>query len=307
MSSGAQLILLHDDGKPEINIVVHGYSPLDTYPAFGDLAHRINDAELGGRVYLFFWKSGNWKAPGLSYFEAKAKAEEMGRALYRSLSHIGQSASWPITLIGHSLGARVLYWFLDAVTRERFRIQNVILLGGAVDSDAGEWEERAHVVHGEIVNVFSNHDSSLRRWRGLGNPVGLIPIESNLQKVRDFRCHLDHMDYFPSFNWIISKALPKRRRSKGFQGAVRVECPGLECASDLIVIANTEVTCPDCKTDFWYAPESGDCFWHHRPKRVGCSFSCGGAIYVQGSGRYQCPDCRRWDEFKRVENKVSRS
>lgn len=37
-------MLLHDDGKPELNTVVHGYSPLASYPAFEKLVCVISEA-----------------------------------------------------------------------------------------------------------------------------------------------------------------------------------------------------------------------------------------------------------------------
>jgi len=330
MSHGARLILLHDDGNHEINIVVHGYSPLSCYPEFEKLSCQVNEAELRGRVYLFYWQSGSWETSspmhGASaavatfhlpaaflinqirhYIRNKNRAEEMGRVLYQALARVPAASGWPVTLIGHSLGARVVYWFLDAVTPERFNIRDVVLLGGAVESDAGQWEECARVVRRQIVNVWSGGDTILRGGRGIGNPVGLIPIDSNSRKIRNVRCSHGHLDYFPNFNWILSKAFPKRRRSKDYIGKVRVECPGPKCDVIVIMGANTEVRCPECSTDFSYDASDGRCYWVHRPKLVECLFCDEGEIYVQGQGRYQCPECRRWNDFQREGNRVHRA
>ena len=111
MSSGAQLVKIHDDGQHEVTVVVHGLSLSSRYPDFESLECCVNEAELRGRVYLFFWESGPWH----KYFRCKSRADYLGIALYHSLSRVKGIGSLPITLIGYSLGARVLYSFLVSI------------------------------------------------------------------------------------------------------------------------------------------------------------------------------------------------
>jgi hypothetical protein len=94
MSSGAQLVKIHDDGQHEMTVVVHGLSLSSRYPDFEGLECCVNEAELRGRVYLYFWQSG----PSHSFLKCKSRADGLGAALYHSLSRLKGIGSLPITL-----------------------------------------------------------------------------------------------------------------------------------------------------------------------------------------------------------------
>jgi hypothetical protein len=68
-------------------------------------------------------------------------------------------------LIGHSLGARVLFRCLLALADQpgcAGLVHHVVLLGGAVGNAPNEWEKVAKVVRGRIYNCFSKEDSVLK-------------------------------------------------------------------------------------------------------------------------------------------------
>lgn len=66
----------------------------------------------------------------------------------------------PVTLIGYSLGARVIYSCLaELADRKAFGlVENVCLMGGATPSDPLIWRRIRSVVGGRVINVFSPKD-----------------------------------------------------------------------------------------------------------------------------------------------------
>jgi len=68
--------------------------------------------------------------------------------------------SRPVTLIGYSLGARVIYsCLLSLASRHAFGVvENVVLLGSPVPSTAAEWRVMRAVATGRLVNVYSEND-----------------------------------------------------------------------------------------------------------------------------------------------------
>lgn len=93
-----------------------------------------------------------------------SRAEEVGRELARVLlsRHQGQR---PVSLIGFSLGARVIYYCLDELSEQTDSgdiIQDAILLGAPVNGDEDRWKRFSNVVAGKIVNGFCHKDWLLR-------------------------------------------------------------------------------------------------------------------------------------------------
>jgi Protein of unknown function (DUF726) len=90
-------------------------------------------------------------------------------------------------LIGHSLGARVIYHILSSLSgRDPVRIQTVHLLGGAVGCKDGDgWNQASKAVHGKIFNYYSRNDpvlkylySSSKLFVG-SSAAGRSPIQSD--------------------------------------------------------------------------------------------------------------------------------
>jgi hypothetical protein len=89
----------------------------------------------------------------------------------------------PIVLAGHSLGARVVYYALASLARseQHPRIQDAILLGGAVSRKTEHWTGVGTSVTGRIVNCHSSKDRVLGTLYTAAtifqsDPVGLGPI-----------------------------------------------------------------------------------------------------------------------------------
>ncbi|CAB4034216.1 Hypothetical predicted protein [Paramuricea clavata] len=93
-----------------------------------------------------------------------SRAKEVGRELARVLLSREQGKR-PVTLIGFSLGARVIYYCLEELTAHADSggiIQNVIVLGAPVSGNAEKWQQFSDVVAGTIFNGFCRKDWLLR-------------------------------------------------------------------------------------------------------------------------------------------------
>uniref|UniRef100_A0A9L0T6R9 Transmembrane and coiled-coil domains 4 n=1 Tax=Equus caballus TaxID=9796 RepID=A0A9L0T6R9_HORSE len=105
-----------------------------------------------------------------------------GVCLHRSaevgkhLAHIllsRQQGRRPVTLIGFSLGARVIYFCLQEMAQEKDCqgiIEDVVLLGAPVEGDAKHWEPFRKVVSGRIINGYCREPWSSHPGE-LGTPL----------------------------------------------------------------------------------------------------------------------------------------
>ncbi|RVD82222.1 uncharacterized protein DFL_006655 [Arthrobotrys flagrans] len=89
----------------------------------------------------------------------KTRAEKAGKILADALINRVQG-NRPVTLVGYSLGSRVIYSALvELAERRAFGIvENVYLLGSAIPSSGDSWIKARTVVSGRLVNVFSEND-----------------------------------------------------------------------------------------------------------------------------------------------------
>ncbi|KAK1083575.1 hypothetical protein LTR48_006167 [Friedmanniomyces endolithicus] len=90
---------------------------------------------------------------------ASYRAQKAGEVLADALINKAQGER-PVTLIGYSLGARVIYTCLQALAeRKAFGlIESVVLIGAPAPSTSADWRRIRTVVSGRVVNVFSVND-----------------------------------------------------------------------------------------------------------------------------------------------------
>ncbi|KAL1861516.1 hypothetical protein Daus18300_008778 [Diaporthe australafricana] len=90
---------------------------------------------------------------------AVARSEKAGKVLADALINKVQGER-PVTLIGYSLGARVIYTCLaELANRKAFGlVESVCLIGAAAPSDPLAWRKIRSVVAGRVINVFSTKD-----------------------------------------------------------------------------------------------------------------------------------------------------
>ncbi|RLL97193.1 hypothetical protein CFD26_102366 [Aspergillus turcosus] len=116
---------------------------------------------------------------------AKARADKAGEVLADALISKVQGER-PVTLIGYSLGSRVIFACLQTMAKRRAfgLVESAILMGAPTPSDTEQWCRMRSVVSGRLVNVFSENDSVLAllyRTSSLQLGVaGLQPVEGVL-------------------------------------------------------------------------------------------------------------------------------
>jgi pimeloyl-ACP methyl ester carboxylesterase len=111
---------------------------------------------------------------------AKAAGSVLADILVRR--HLGVR---PVTLIGFSLGARVIFYALIELARQKAFgvVQDVILLGATLTAPQKTWFQVRSVVSGRFVNGFSRSDWVLNYLfratsGGVGTVAGLGPVEN---------------------------------------------------------------------------------------------------------------------------------
>ncbi|KAI1411184.1 DUF726-domain-containing protein [Hypoxylon sp. FL1857] len=108
------------------------------------------------------WPLGLLKASRLidnPWSIANQRAQKAGEVLADALINKAQGER-PVTLVGYSLGAKVIYVCLQQLAeRKAFGlIENAILLGAPTPSSSAEWRRIRSVVTGRVVNAYSTND-----------------------------------------------------------------------------------------------------------------------------------------------------
>ncbi|KAM6924924.1 transmembrane and coiled-coil domain-containing protein 4 [Xenentodon cancila] len=133
------------------------------------------------------------------------RSAEVGKHLAQVLRS-RQQGQRPVSLIGFSLGARVIYYCLQELASDQGSegvVEDVVLLGAPVDGSEKAWERMARVVAGKIVNGYCRGDWLLgflyRSSAAQLSVAGLQPINIQDQRVTNVdlssvvKGHLDYM------------------------------------------------------------------------------------------------------------------
>ncbi|KAI7781894.1 YSIRK family gram-positive signal peptide [Diaporthe eres] len=131
---------------------------------------------------------------------AKNRSEKAGRILADALINKIQGER-PVTLIGYSLGARVIYVCLKTLAeREAFGlVDTVVFIGAPTPSNRDEWQLIRSVVTGKLFNVYSENDYILAfLYRATSIQLGIAGLQAvediegveNLDLTEDVKGHL---------------------------------------------------------------------------------------------------------------------
>ncbi|XP_075046737.1 transmembrane and coiled-coil domain-containing protein 4 [Mixophyes fleayi] len=134
-----------------------------------------------------------------------SRSAEVGKHLAHILLS-RQQGRRPVTLIGFSLGARVIYFCLQELAQEAGAegiIEDVVLLGAPVEGDVKRWKPLTRVVAGRIINGYCRGDwllSFVYRSSSVKlNVAGLQPVNLNDRRMVNVDLssvvngHLDYM------------------------------------------------------------------------------------------------------------------
>ncbi|KAI1490718.1 hypothetical protein F5X96DRAFT_634768 [Biscogniauxia mediterranea] len=127
---------------------------------------------------------------------ARNRSEKAGKILADALINKVQGER-PVTLVGYSLGARVIYSCLRVLAeRKAFGlIDTVVLIGAPVPSNPGHWQMMRTVVAGKLFNVYSENDYILGfLYRSTSLQLGI----AGLQPIRgDALAGVENLDLSP--------------------------------------------------------------------------------------------------------------
>jgi pimeloyl-ACP methyl ester carboxylesterase len=152
-------------------------------------AARAATRKAGGKLAPMAWLSTALEVGGNPWWVAIGKARQTGQILADLI--LRTRGSREQVLIGHSLGARVIFFALQALAEsgKPSRVKEVHLFGGAVGSAPHAWRGPALAVKGRIYNYYSLNDDVLRVLYRVGmlfqsDPIGRHRIEIG-PKVRN--------------------------------------------------------------------------------------------------------------------------
>ncbi|KAI1345571.1 DUF726-domain-containing protein [Xylaria sp. FL0043] len=154
----------------------------------GSAAWSLVRAEILKRTVLVTLQSALWPILLLNsasnidnpFSLARNRSEKAGQILADALINKVQGER-PVTLIGYSLGARVIYACLQALAeRKAFGlVDTVVLIGAPVPSNEGHWQMMRSVVAGKLFNVHSANDYILGfLYRSTSLQLGVAGLQS---------------------------------------------------------------------------------------------------------------------------------
>ncbi|EGE02838.1 hypothetical protein TEQG_01876 [Trichophyton equinum CBS 127.97] len=121
---------------------------------------------------------------------AKIRADKAGQILADALINKAQGER-SVTLIGYSLGARVIFSCLIALAKRRAfgLVESAILIGSPTPSTTSHWRLMRSVVSGRLVNVYSENDGILQfLYRANSMQLDIAGLEaiSDIQGVENY-------------------------------------------------------------------------------------------------------------------------
>ncbi|ERF68402.1 hypothetical protein EPUS_03720 [Endocarpon pusillum Z07020] len=171
--------------------------------AWGYAQQQLIQQTVFADLMAAMWPIGLVKAAGVidnPFSVAKGRSEKAGEVLADALINRAQGER-PVTLIGYSLGARVIYTCLMGLAnRKAFGlVESAVLIGAPTPSDTSDWRTMRTVVSARLVNVYSDNDyvlglmyrtSSIQYGvAGLQKIEGLPGVE-NVNVSEDIQGHL---------------------------------------------------------------------------------------------------------------------
>ncbi|PSN62714.1 DUF726-domain-containing protein [Corynespora cassiicola Philippines] len=154
--------------------------------AWDGVTYTLVSRTILGALYAGLWPLGLIKAASVldnPFSVAVARADKAGKVLARALMD-GVQGKRPVTLIGYSIGARVIYSCLVELAEQNAfgLVESAVFMGSPTPSDSKTWRQIRSVVVDRVVNVYSTEDYILGfLYRSTKLQMGV----AGLQEVQD--------------------------------------------------------------------------------------------------------------------------
>ncbi|TAE60790.1 MAG: DUF726 domain-containing protein [Nostocales cyanobacterium] len=178
-------------GSSKALIFIDGYLSEDKVRD-NTLMYAMSNVGWQHSVYQLWWDSGlqvsSLMGLGIGHWhKTKARAERVGRDYLPEIID-NQVPEKNVCLIAHSLGARVIYYCMDAWTENQHSLQDVVFLAGAIRRDSSkDWGYVASKIRGRLINVYNDDDPDLKKLFKLAefgnNACGRKPIKEYHPKI----------------------------------------------------------------------------------------------------------------------------
>lgn len=220
------------DKSDELTIFIHGYSAIADDFDLAMWQKCMRDLNLSSPGVLLLWDSGHILGigqafegvlydtfkrnlfaataltvieRGVHFYQSRSRSDELGVQLIGAIKNY-TSRHCPlvkkINLIGHSLGSRLIISCLKGYKANfdtGLVINDVLLMGGAVELSSIEAKELAEKVEGLIVNAYSKDDYTLI-LNFDETCIGRHEVDSFNNICMD---GFGHMDYWPKLKKVI--------------------------------------------------------------------------------------------------------
>ena len=188
---------------------------------------------------------------------AQTRADKAGQVLADALINHVQGER-PVTLIGYSLGARVIWSCLTSLAKRKAfgLVESAVLMGAPIPSDTNTWRSMRSAVSGRLVNVYSENDyllAFLYRTSSLQYGVaGLVPVTDlpSIENVDVTEQVSGHLRY----RYLVGSILQKLR----FEDVDKDEVAKETKAFDAIVEEEKQRT---------YLQQAGDLYENYKGKK----------------------------------------
>lgn len=173
------------DGSNDASLIGYGSTGMAAGGAVGRTVGAIGGpagSAAGGVV-------GGIVGGRLHWSKTKRRAKRTGRDHAGSLIQ-RQVKPTPISVMGFSLGARVVYYIARELPYSGLVIKDVYLIGGAVRRDSSkDWGEVASNIDGLLVNVYNKKDKILSKFYRTAewgqSPCGRKEIKERHSRIRN--------------------------------------------------------------------------------------------------------------------------
>ena len=161
LGAGSELFALRWELEALMNLG-NSMTTMVSSAAWGAAKSELIKHTIFAELASAFWPIGLLKISRVvdnPFSIAKARADKAGEVLADALINKAQGER-PVTLIGYSLGARVIYSCLLSLAKRRAfgLVESVVLIGAPTPSTTNDWRQMRSVVASRLVNVYSSND-----------------------------------------------------------------------------------------------------------------------------------------------------